>query len=112
MEKVRRAASNSFLVIGCYLESEQVGYLRVISDTVRFAYILDVYVDAEHRREGIGKALVKFALDHPDLQDVPQWALRTRDAHEVYKSVGFGPIDRIQSWLEYLRSPSVQSKVS
>ncbi len=103
MEKVLRSASNSFLVVGAYLGDEQTGYLRVVSDTLRFAYILDVYVDVNHRGKGIGRALVQFALKHPSLKDVPQWALRTKDAHEVYKSVGFGPIGRIQSWMEYLR---------
>ena len=104
MEKVQRAASHSFLVIGTYLDNEQIGYLRVVSDSIRFAYILDVYVEKDHRGKGIGQALVQFALNHPSLQDVPQWTLRTRDAHEVYRRVGFSPIARVESWLEYLPS--------
>ena len=43
---------------------KQVSFLRIISDKVRFAYILDVIVDPTRRRQGIGTAMVKYAMEH------------------------------------------------
>ena len=81
---VKQAAANSTLVLGAFTaDGAQVGYLRVVSDTVRFAYIMDVFVDAGHRRQGIAGLLVGGATGHPRLALVRKWTLATRDAHPV-----------------------------
>ncbi len=59
LEKVRKAAENTSLVVGSYSETTQVGYLRVISDRTTFAWIADVVVDERHRGRGLGKAMVQ-----------------------------------------------------
>jgi GNAT superfamily N-acetyltransferase len=51
--------------------------------------VADVYVDEAHRGRGIARAMVGFALDHPQLSDVTRWMLATRDAHGVYAALGF-----------------------
>ncbi len=100
VEEIRKGARNSALVVAAYnSDGFVVGYLRVISDKTRFAYILDVYVHEEHRRRGIARAMVGFALNHPDLSDVYQWILITRDAHEVYRGVGFQPLPEPDKWM-------------
>ncbi len=89
-EDVVKGAQNSALVVGAFTrEGLQVGYARVISDKTRFAYILDVYVDENHRRKQIGQNMIKYILNHPELRDVYQWALKNRDAHELHHKVGF-----------------------
>src|SRR5437762_19427 len=50
---VEKAARNSAIVVGAYLDSEQVGYLRVVSDKTTFAWVGDVFVDERHRRKGV-----------------------------------------------------------
>jgi GNAT superfamily N-acetyltransferase len=101
---VEKAAHFSSSVVGAYQGDLQVGYLRIVSDRVRFAYLCDVYVDEAHRRRGLGKALVQFALDHPDHQDVSRWLLATKDAHEVYQAVGFEPLPKPEIWMTRQRS--------
>jgi GNAT superfamily N-acetyltransferase len=88
-EQVVRGFGASALVIGAYRDGEQVAVARVVSDTIRFAWIADVFVAPEHRRRGIGRAMVRFALDHPRLADISYWVLATRDAHGVYAALGF-----------------------
>src|SRR3569833_872920 len=83
--KVERAAANSSLVIGAYLNGEQAGYLRVISDRTTFGYFSDVFVDEAHRRRGIATAMVNFALAHPAHQGLRNWLLITADAQDVYR---------------------------
>lgn len=101
IQEVKQGAINSALVIGAFTDDDkQVGYARVISDKTRFAYILDVIVDENYRRKGIGQKMMKAILNHGDLKDVYQWLLITRDAHEVYKKVGFKVTARPLDWME------------
>lgn len=78
--EVAWSARNSTLVVGACSEDELVGYLRVISDRARFAYILDVIVDPGVRKQGIGQGMLRYALGHEKLKLVYQWILRTSTA--------------------------------
>ena len=107
--KVERAAHHSALVVGAYLApsaagepGEHVGYLRVVSDRTTFAWVCDVFVDAPHRGAGLARAMVGFALAHPDLQGLRRWLLATADAHGVYQGVGFVPLPSPERWMAYL----------
>jgi ribosomal protein S18 acetylase RimI-like enzyme len=72
-KEIVKGVENSALAVGAYREDgKQIGFLRVISDKVRFAYLVDVVVHEEHRRQGIGQEMVRFALSHPELRDVYQ----------------------------------------
>jgi GNAT superfamily N-acetyltransferase len=98
-EEIRKGARHSSLNVGCYAGTEQVGYMRVVSDKTRFGYIMDVYVEDAHRRQGIAQNMVRFAMEHPDLRDVYMWLLGTRDGHSVYAKVGFGPLPAPERWM-------------
>ena len=90
--EVERGARHSSLVVGAYDASgAQVGYARVASDRTRFGYFMDVFVDEGHRGHGIGRAMVAFAMDHPEHRPVYLWLLATNDAHGVYAKLGFEP---------------------
>src|SRR4051812_8719895 len=45
----------------------QAGFARVVTDKASFAYLADVYVLEEHRRQGLSKRLVEAVLGHPEL---------------------------------------------
>jgi ribosomal protein S18 acetylase RimI-like enzyme len=108
IDEVKQGADNSTLVVGAFTKGgTQVGYSRVISDKIRFAYILDVYVDENFRRQGIGQAMINFILNHPELKDVYQWLLITKDAHGVYSKAGFAPLQNPDRWME-IRNPRPQ----
>lgn len=102
--EVEKGAANSALVVGAFLGDLQIGYGRCISDKTRFAYILDVYVDPRYQRRGIGRRMVRGMMAHPDMTDVYQWALVTKDAHGVYRELGFAPTARPGDWME-IRNP-------
>jgi GNAT superfamily N-acetyltransferase len=69
-----------------------VGFARVVTDYAVIAWLLDVLVVEAHRGQGLGKALVQAALNHPDLRNVRRWMLGTRDAHGLYEQYGFGAL--------------------
>ncbi len=99
--EVIKSAQNSALLVGAFTEeNKQIAYARAISDKTRFAYVLDVFVDEKHRKQGIGQAMVKYILNHPELKDVYQWTLITKDAHGVYEKLGFNVLSRPKDWME------------
>jgi GNAT superfamily N-acetyltransferase len=90
LELVERSLQRSDRVVGCYRAGRQVGFARVVSDGVSFAYLADVFVISEFRGQGLGLEIVREAVDrgpHTDLL----WLLGTEDAHELYAKLGFGP---------------------
>jgi GNAT superfamily N-acetyltransferase len=72
-----------------FFGGNQVGYARVVSDYVTFAWIADVVVDPDFQGKGIGKWLMECVLEHPAVRDTTQKVLRTLDAHGLYARFGF-----------------------
>ena len=87
---VERSIEHS-LPFGVYHGTRQVGFARVITDYTTFAYIGDVFVIEEYRGRSLSKWLMEVVVKHPDLQGLRRWLLLTRDAHGLYKKVGFTP---------------------
>ena len=98
-DRVERAARNSALVLGAFIGREQVGYLRVVSDKTRFAYLCDVWVETAHRQRGLAGAMVRCAFEQSEFSTV-KWLLATADAHAVYSTLGFSPLKEPQRWME------------
>lgn len=99
-EEVKTASDNSTITAGAFLsDGRQVGFLRVVSDKVRFAYIMDVVVHSEFRKMGIGQKMVRSVLENEEMKYVYQWVLRTTDAHGVYEKAGFQLIDNPEQWM-------------
>ena len=89
---VERLVRHAARVVGLYREGEMVGFCRVESDEVTFAFLLDVFVLPDHRGRGLGVELVREAVELGPHADLP-WHLGTRDAHGLYERFGFGPPD-------------------
>ena len=77
------------LPFGVYHGETLCGFGRVITDYTTFAYIADVFVLPEYQKRGLGKWLIETMLDHPQLQGLRTWALKTVDAQELYRKLGF-----------------------
>lgn len=85
---IKKSINNS-LCFGIYEVNKQVGFARVISDYTTSALLRDVFILESYRGQGLGKWLVRYILEYPELQDVPKWLLGTKDAHELYRRYGF-----------------------
>ena len=93
LELVERSLDRS-LCFGLYAPEGQIGLARVITDETTFAYLCDVYVLPEHRGRGLGRWLMECVMGSPRLQGLRRWLLVTRDAHGLYRGLGFGaPLD-------------------
>ena len=90
-EAVERSIENS-VCFGAFIDGEQVGFARAVTDKATFAWLADVFVVASRRGEGIGKRVVQAAVEHPELEPVYRWFLGTADAHELYRRFGFAEL--------------------
>ena len=95
-ETVERSVRHS-LCFSVFADNEQIGFARVVSDHAVFAYLMDVFVVPEFRGRGISKALMRAVLDHPELQNLRLFLLRTSDAHGLYEQFGFRPVANPES---------------
>ncbi|HWZ86936.1 MAG TPA: GNAT family N-acetyltransferase [Thermoanaerobaculia bacterium] len=89
---VDRSIDNS-MPFGLYEGAVQVGFARVITDRATFAYLADVFVLESHRGRGLALWLMQTIRAHPELQQLRRWALFTRDAHPLYRKVGFTDLE-------------------
>lgn len=101
-EDVERQLDSAWRVVGVYASAtgRMVGFARAVSDGVALAYLADLYVSADARGHGLGKALVQVMVDDGPGADF-RWMLHTADAHDLYGRFGFAPPDPT-----YLERPS------
>lgn len=98
-ETVDRSIEGS-LCFGLYENGRQVGFARVISDYATFAYLADVFILESHRGRGLATRLMESILAHPKLQRLRRWMLVTRDAHPLYRKVGFRDLEHPERIME------------
>jgi len=99
-EVQRRAVEHSALVVGAYTAGgEQVGFARMVTDLATWAWLCDVYVMPEHRGGGLGTAVVRTLVEHPDVVDIRWQFLATRDAHDLYAKFGYRALDDPARWM-------------
>jgi len=85
---------------GIYLDDVQVGFARVVTDYVVFAYLMDVFIDEKHRGKGYSSLLIDAMMKEPQLQKVKIWRLATSDAHFLYEKFGFKPLATPEKMME------------
>ncbi len=98
-EEVKVTIENS-LNFGVYLHGEQIGYARITTDYVVFAYLMDVFILPKYRGKGYSKKLLKAIIDFPELSNVKTWLLMTKDAHGLYTQFGFAELKHPEKVLE------------
>ena len=99
IEEVQTTIDHSFC-FGIYLDDQQIGFARVITDYVVFAYMMDVFIDEAHRGKGYSSVLIEAMMIEPQLQKVKIWRLATRDAHYVYEKFGFNLLAHPERMME------------
>lgn len=106
-ETVRQFIKHS-LTFGVYYGNQQVGFARIISDYATFAYLADVFIVEAHRRKGLSKKLIAFILAQEELKGLRRIMLGTRDAHALYASFGFEPLNKPEIFMQ-IHNPTIYS---
>ncbi|KIA93273.1 MULTISPECIES: GNAT family N-acetyltransferase [unclassified Flavobacterium] len=99
MEEVQTTIDNSFC-FGIFLDDKQIGFARVITDYVVFAYVMDVFITEEHRGKGYSSVLIERMINEPALKEVKIWRLATTDAHFLYSKFGFTALKSPEKMME------------
>ena len=97
--EVQTCIDNS-LNFGIYLNNQQIGYARVVTDYVAFAYLLDVFIIEQYQKQGYSTQLMEFILNLPELKSIKVWRLATTDAHYLYQKFGFTALKSPEKMME------------
>ncbi|MFP7296497.1 GNAT family N-acetyltransferase [Neobacillus niacini] len=99
MEKVMKSIEKSSICFGMYEgdpskeDRKQIGFVRAVTDFVRFAWIMDVFVLPEYRGRGLSKWMMETMVTQSELRDVRKMMLCTYDAHGLYEQYGFQTLE-------------------
>jgi GNAT superfamily N-acetyltransferase len=97
--QVQTCIDNS-LNFGIYLNNQQIGYARVVTDYVAFAYLLDVFIIEQHQKQGYSTQLMEFILSYLEFKSIKVWRLATTDAHYLYQKFGFTALKSPEKMME------------
>lgn len=85
---VDESLSHSFCV-GAFVNDEQAGFARVITDYTTFGWFADIFVLPAYRRQGISKMMVSYILEQSWSKRLRRKMLNTRDADGLYRRFQF-----------------------
>ncbi len=104
-ETVKRSVDNS-LCFGMYDSQDRlIGFARVVTDYAIFGYIMDVFILEDFRNQGLGKKLMDYIMQHPDLRGLQRIMLATKDAHGLYEKYGFKLTESADKLMEIVNKP-------
>ena len=87
-DALRRSFEQSQHVALAWVDDELIGMARLLSDGVCNAYLIDVWTDSHHRRQGVASAMVRHLAEAVPGQHI---GLQTDHAQPLYSSLGFRP---------------------
>jgi predicted GNAT family acetyltransferase len=85
-EQLRASFANSYATCIAYAENRIIGTVRVLSDGICNAYIVDVWTFTPYRRQGVASTMMRMLLDELQGQHV---CLFTDIALNFYNKLGF-----------------------
>jgi GNAT superfamily N-acetyltransferase len=86
-EKIVESIRNSEC-FGVYQNDDQVGFARIVTDYAVMYWLCDVFIDENHRKQGLGKKLIETIVNDETFSNLTG-ILGTTDAHSLYEKFGF-----------------------
>lgn len=88
LEMVENALSHSYCT-GAFLDGQQIGFGRLITDYTTFAWFADFFVLPAYHGRGVAKQMLTHILSQPWTKQLRRKMLATRDAHTLYEKFEF-----------------------
>ena len=101
-EEVIKSMENS-ICFAVFNGNAQIGFARLVTDYVVFAWLMDVFVIDEFKNKGVGRFLMDYIMNLPEIKEVNGFGLRTKDAHGFYMKYGFHQISEPETWMQKIR---------
>jgi len=102
LEQVQTTIDNT-ICFGIYKDNEQIGFARVLTDKVVFAYLMDVFILDKQRGKGYSKILLDEIFKYQNFAEIGKWFLGTRDAHNLYRQFQFVEIAKPEMFMERIK---------
>lgn len=99
IEMALKRIENS-LCFGVYIDDQQIGFARIITDYTSFAYLADVFILPAHRGKGLSKWLLETILAMDEFTNIRRFILATRDMHSLYEKFGFTALKNPDRYME------------
>jgi len=90
LDEVVCSIKNS-ICLGLYDENKQIGFARIVTDSILFAYLCDVFILPSYQGQGLGKWLIDTIFNIHEFKGIKTWMLATKDAHDLYEKFRFKP---------------------
>lgn len=74
---------------------QMIGFVRVLTDKMAYAIVLDMIIVNDYRGQGLGQWLMACVCDHPSVAPLRQ-LLWTGDADKFYNKCGFAEMDSLK----------------
>lgn len=89
--ETQQGVSGSQMCLGLVDESNQLmGFCRVLTDYTFKAFIFDLIIHPDLRKDSWGKKLCKYAINHPSIANVKHIELYClAELNDYYASLGF-----------------------
>ncbi len=91
-EEIKISIEHS-VCFGVYIDDQQIGFARIVTDYIVFGYVMDVFITEQYRGKGYAKELMKTIFEDTKLQHVKKWMLATSNAHKLYTQFDFEPLE-------------------
>ena len=90
-EELFAAINTSWYTLCAYNgENELIGFGRLISDGVLYAFVCDMIILPEYQKQGIGSSILEALIQHCRKQKVRVlWLFSASEKSEFYKKFGF-----------------------
>jgi len=102
LEQIERMLAGTSICFSAQYEGKLVAFCRVLTDFVFSASLWDVLVHPDHQGKGLGTALIRYAVEHPAMRDIPRLVTYTSELAPFLAQLGFEPKDGL---LMLLRCP-------
>jgi GNAT superfamily N-acetyltransferase len=88
---VDKSLNRSFNV-GAFVNDQQIGFGRVITDYYTFGWLADFFVVEQHRGKGISKMMLSYLTEQPWYHRLRRVMLNTSSAQGLYRQFDFGDL--------------------
>ena len=102
---VDHSLTNSFNV-GAFIDDQQVGFGRVITDYYTFGWLADFFVLEAYQRKGISKKILSYIGYQPWYVRLRRVMLNTSTAHGLYRQFAFGDLKN-PSYIMEIHRPDI-----
>lgn len=93
-DEVKLSIQNS-ICFSLLKNTQMIGFVRVLTDEMAYAIILDMIIADDYRGQGLGQWLMDCICEHPQVVPLRQ-LLWTGDADTFYNKCGFKEMDSLK----------------